>query len=331
MYKRQIEPSQGCEPNGGENGIGEAVCVRDSLKRFQRQEKELLTPESSLVSLQTAEKPELQLQTTTEGRIFLTRSSSEVSSPEQPEEPVSSTPRSGDSCPAQPGLKQTQAPLQSQQTVRKLLLETLIAGGLVKEGSQIIPGSMPPLESLCNGDGQTVQVQEPDTSQLKTVEIGGCLQLTAVRSGCESEQGAPQQQPGAINFTLGSSTPTNAPACDINNPETCLGHLTDPSPVTLQVTASATTQQLDGNGQPIAGCGSAGTLIAPLPQLLWQNLLSGTTKISTDPAGAQFPKPNATAEGGERQGQLQSFNCNGLNPVDSSRPCLLYTSPSPRD
>ena len=327
-----IEPSQGCEPNGGENGTGEAVCVRDSLKRFQRQEKELLTPESSLVSLQTAEKPELQLQTTIEGRVFLTRSSSEVSSPEQPEEPVSSTPRSGDSCPAQPGLQQPQAPLQSPETVRTLLLQTLIAGGLVNEGSQIVPGSMPPLESLCNGDGQTVQVQEPDTSQLKTVEIGGCLQLTAVRSGCESEGGAPQQQPGAINFTLGSSTPTNAPACDINNPETCLGHLTDPSPVTLQVTASATTQQLDGNGQPIAGCGSAGTLIAPLPQRLWQNLLSGTTKISTDPAGAQFPKPNAPAEGGERQGQLQSFNCNGLNPVDSSRPAHLQNIlQAPRD
>ena len=324
-----IEPSQGCEPNGGEKGTGEAVCVRDSLKRFQRQEKELLTPESSLVSLQTAEKPELQLQTTSEGRIFLTRSSSEVSSPEQPEEPASSTPRSGDSCPAQPGLQQPQAPLQSPESV---LLKTLIAGGLVKERSQIIPGSMPPLESLCNGDGQTVQVQEPGASQPTTVPIGGCLQLTAIRSGCESEGGAPQQQPGAINFTLGSSTPTNAPACDINNPETCLGHLTDPSPVTLQVTATATTQQLDGNGQPIAGCGSAGTLIAPLPQLLWQNLLSGTTKISTDPAGAQFPGPNAPAEGGERQGQLQSFRCDGLNPVDSSRPAHLQNIlQAPRD
>ena len=200
--------------------------------------------------------------------------------------------------------------------MRKLLLETLIAGGLVKEGSQIIPGSM---ESLCNGDGQTVQVQEPGAASPQPLAVV-CSSRRFAAAANQNRRSAATARGDQFHR---QQHPDECSCLRYQQPRNLFGSPHRSFARHPQVTSSATTQQLDGNGQPIAGCGSAGTLIAPLPQLLWQNLLSGTTKISTDPAGAQFPKPNAPAEGGERQGQLQSFSCDGLKPVDSSRPAHL--------
>ena len=311
-----IEPSQGCEPNGGEKGTGEAVCVRDGLARFQRRQRQWLTAQSTLLSLQPQPQQRLSLEATADGRVLLKRSSSD----QEPGEPQVS--QAGGSCPAEPGLQVPTAPMQSLETVQTLLLETLVAGELVKPNSQIIPESIPPLDSLCNGDGQTVQVLEPGAEAPKVVPIGGCLQLTAVRSGCEAGEGGGSQSPGAINFTLGSHSPAQ-PDCNINDPESCLGHITDRSPVSFAVTSGSTTQMLSSGGEPISGCGSSSTLIAPLPQVLWNHLLDSSTQISTDPAGST-PTPNGLATGGERQGQLQSFRCDGvLKPVDPKQPAHL--------
>lgn len=316
-----IEPASGCEPNGGENGSGEAVCVRDGLARFQRRQREWLTAQSTLLSLQPQPQQRLSLEATADGRVLLKRASSEQE-PEEPQEEPNDL-QAGGSCPAEPGLQAPSAPLQSRESVQKLLLETLVAGELVKPNSQIIPESIPPLDSLCNGDGQTVQVMEPGADQPKTVPIGGCLQLTAVRSGCEAGEGGASQSPGAINFTLGSHSPATQPDCNINEPESCLGHITDRSPVSFAVTSGSTTQMLNSQGEPINGCGSRSTLIAPLPQVLWNHLLDSSTQISTDPAGST-PTPNGLATGGERQGQLQSFRCDGvLKPVDPKLPAHL--------
>ena len=58
-------------------------------------------------------------------------------------------------------------------------------------------------------------------------------------------------------------------------------------------------------------------------QVLWNHLLDSSTQISTDPAGST-PTPNGLATGGERQGQLQSFRCDGvLKPVDPKLPAHL--------
>ena len=309
-----IEPSQGCEPNGGENGTGEAVCVRDGLARFQRRQAELLTPQSTLISGAAQGMQPLRLETTAEGRVLLTRRLDPAVRPE----PRSQQPTPGASCPAQPGLRlPATVPSPDRQAAASRFLQALIDGGLLKSGSTIV-GEIPDFNQICQaGSAPSITVRQPGIEGSKQVPIGGCLQLTAVRSGCEPGA-APTPTP--INFVLGSDQRPTTSAAPLD-PEQTLGHVTDNHLVSIPVNPKDQTQLLNPAGEPIEGCQSSGTVLVPLPKALWENLKSGSSKLSTDPYQPASSPGEPLAPPLPRQGIFESLQCDQLlKPADAKRP-----------
>ena len=265
------------------------------------------------MSLQTAEKPELQLQTTTEGRIFLTRSSA-VS---QTSTASRQTPQLGSSCPADPALRLSAgAQASTASGPANNFLQVLIDGGRIQPGSDIV-GEIPDFSQICSsGEEAFITVRQPGIEGTKQVPIGGCLQLTAVRSGCEP--GAPPTGT-RINFVLGSKS-TDVTGQSPLDPEPTLGHVIDDHLVSIPVKPADQTQLLNQQGAPIEGCQSSSTVLVPLPSVLWQNLVSGSSMLSTNPYQPQPQPGQQPISPLQRQGIFESLQCDQLlKPADPSR------------
>ncbi len=119
---------------------------------------------------------------------------------------------------------------------------------------------------------------------------------------CNSLRCAPGCEPGSpstgtpINFVLGS-TSTDVTGQSPLDPEPTLGHVIDNHLVSIPVNPADQTQLLNQQGAPIEGCQSSSTVLVPLPAVLWQNLVSGSSKLSTNPyqPRPQLGQPDSTA------------------------------------
>ena len=187
---------------------------------------------------------------------------------------------------------------------------------MIQPGSEIV-GEIPDFSQICSsGDEAFVTVRQPGIEGTKQVPIGGCLQLTAVRSGCEP--GAPSTGT-PINFVLGS-TSTDVTGQSPLDPEPTLGHVIDNHLVSIPVNPGDQTQLLNQQGAPIEGCQSSSTVLVPLPAVLWQNLVSGSSKLSTNPYQPRPQVGQPQIPPLQRQGIFESLQCDQLlKPADPSR------------